>query len=107
MARSKRPFLSQRSAPHLRDSKRLSDKSTHTEADDNLLEPFMTYRSQLVLLDHDPHYAALTQIAVWLAQHLDCHLVGLEPTGVLDLQLLAEAGPSLTQLADLGTDTLR
>ena len=67
----------------------------------------MTYRSQLVLLDHDPHCAALTQIAVRLAQHLDFHRVGLKPTGVLDLHLLAEAGPSLTQLADLGTDTLR
>ena len=67
----------------------------------------MTYRSQLVFLDHDSHCAARTQIAVWLAQHLDCHLVGLAPTGVLDLQLLAEARLSLTQLADLGTDTLR
>ena len=66
----------------------------------------MTYRSQLVFLDHDPHCAARTQIAVRLAQHLD-YLVGLAPTGVLDLQLLAEAGPSLTQLPDLGTDTLR
>ena len=67
----------------------------------------MTYRSLLVFLDRDPHYTARTQIAMRLARELDCHLVGLAPTGVLDLQLLAEAGPSLTQLADLGLDTLR
>lgn len=67
----------------------------------------MTYRSLLVLVDHDRNCAGRTQIAIRFAQNLDCHLVGLAPTGVLDLQLLAEAGTSLTKLADLGTDTLR
>lgn len=67
----------------------------------------MTYRSLLVLLDRDPHCAARTQIAIRLAQNLDCHLVGLAPTGVLDLQLLAEAATPLANLADLGPDTLR
>ena len=45
----------------------------------------MTYRSLLVLLDQSPLCDARTQAALRLAQRLDAHLVGLAPTGRVDL----------------------
>ena len=45
----------------------------------------MTYRSLLVFLDSDPMCAARTQVAMRLAQDLDCHLVGVAPTGIVEL----------------------
>jgi nucleotide-binding universal stress UspA family protein len=45
----------------------------------------MTYRSLLVMLDHDPHCAARTRIAIDLAKRMGSHLVGLAPTGLVDL----------------------
>lgn len=57
-----------------------------------------TYRSLLVHLDDRERCSARVEYAVRLAARLDAHLVGLAPTGVLDLPL--EVGPGL-----LGIDT--
>jgi nucleotide-binding universal stress UspA family protein len=67
----------------------------------------MTYRSLLVLLDQDPLCAARVQAAVRLAKSLDCHLVGIAPTGLLDVPASAADATSLTQFAALAWDTLR
>jgi len=67
----------------------------------------MTYRSLLILLDQDPLCAARVQVAVRLARTLDAHLVGLAPTGLLDLPASAAEATSLAQFAALAWDTLR
>lgn len=51
----------------------------------------MTYRSLLVLLDTDPRCAARTQLAIGLARTLDCHLVGLAPTGRVQFPITIES----------------
>jgi hypothetical protein len=72
-----------------------------------LSEIAMTYRSLLVLLDADPLCAARTQLAIRLARENDCHLVGVAPTGLLDLPVSIKATSSLTEYAALARDTLR
>jgi nucleotide-binding universal stress UspA family protein len=67
----------------------------------------MTYRSLLVLLDVDPLCAARTHVAIRLARSMDCHLVGLAPTGLLDLPAAPVADASFGDLAALAWDTLR
>lgn len=67
----------------------------------------MTYRSLLVLLDQDPLCAARSQIAMRLAKDLDCHLVGVAPTGLIDMPAFSEAATSLTDFAALAWGTLR
>ena len=67
----------------------------------------MTYRSLLVHLDPDPLCAARSQAAMRLAMALDCHLVGVAPTGLLDLPASAHAAASLADFAALAWDTLR
>ena len=67
----------------------------------------MTYRSLLVLLDQDPQCAARSQVAMRLANVLDCHLVGVAPTGLIDLPVSAPAAASLADFAALAWDTLR
>ena len=67
----------------------------------------MTYRSLLVLLDHDPLCAARSQAAMRLARALDCHLVGVAPTGLIDLPASAHAASALADFAALAWDTLR
>ena len=67
----------------------------------------MTYRSLLVLLDQDPLCAARSQAAIRLARALDCHLVGVAPTGLIDLPASAHAAASLAEFAALAWDTLR
>jgi nucleotide-binding universal stress UspA family protein len=67
----------------------------------------MTYRSLLVLLDHDPLCAARSQAAMRLARALDCHLVGVAPTGRIDLPASAHAASALADCAALAWDTLR
>jgi nucleotide-binding universal stress UspA family protein len=67
----------------------------------------MTYRSLLVLLDHDPLCAARSQAAMRLARALDCHLVGVAPTGRIDLPASAHAASALADFAALAWDTLR
>ena len=67
----------------------------------------MTYRSLLVLLDHAPSCAARTRYALRLAKELDCHLVGLAPTDLLDLPATPQAAASLAECAAQVWDALR
>lgn len=67
----------------------------------------MTYRSLLVLLDHTPPCAARTAYAMRLAKDLDCHLVGLAPTDLIDLPAVPKAAASLNECAALVWDALR
>ena len=67
----------------------------------------MTYRSLLVFLDRDPLCAARTQVAMQLGKDLDCHLVGVAPTGIVELPMFAEAAMALAELSALAWDCLR
>ena len=77
----------------------------------------MTYRSLLVLLDQGPLCAARSQAAIRPARVLDCHLVGVAPTGLIDLPTSAHAAASrharcsdltlLTQADAIADKTLR
>jgi nucleotide-binding universal stress UspA family protein len=67
----------------------------------------MTYRSLLVHLDHDAQCPQRVQFAITLARRLDCHLVGLAPTGLLDLPGSIAAETSLAQYSALAWDVLR
>ena len=67
----------------------------------------MTYRSLLVLLDHDPLCGARAQVAMRLAKELDCHLVGVAPTGLVDVPASQEVATPLTQFTTLARATLR
>jgi nucleotide-binding universal stress UspA family protein len=67
----------------------------------------MTYRSLLVLLDADPLCPARTRVATRLARDLDCHLVGLAPTALVDLPMAPEAAAALVGYATLAWDALR
>lgn len=57
----------------------------------------MTYRSLLVHLDSEPSCAARTTQAIELALAMDCHLVGLAPTGLLSMPVAPEAAAALGQ----------
>ena len=67
----------------------------------------MSYRSLLVLLDHTSSCAARTQYALRLAKDLDCHLVGLAPTDLVDLPAAPKAAASINEYAALVWDALR
>ena len=67
----------------------------------------MTYRSLLVFLDRDPLCAARTEVAMRLAKDLDCHLVGVAPTGIVELPMIAEAATALAEISALAWDSLR
>jgi nucleotide-binding universal stress UspA family protein len=67
----------------------------------------MTYRSLLVLLDHTPACATRADYAMRLAKRLDCHLVGLAPTDLVDLPTAPKAAASLVEYAALVWDALR
>ena len=67
----------------------------------------MTYRSLLVHLDQDAQCAQRVQLAITLARRLDCHLVGLAPTGLLDVPASVAAETSLAQYSALAWDVLR
>ena len=67
----------------------------------------MTYRSLLVLLDADPLCAARTHVAMRLARDLDCHLVGVAPTGLINMPVSSDAATSLAEYAGLAWDMLR
>jgi len=67
----------------------------------------MSYRSVLVLLDTGPACRVRLQLAVRLVRDLDCHLVGLAPTGVIDIPTVSGALPLLTDRAALAWDQLR
>ena len=67
----------------------------------------MSYRSLLVLIDHTTYSAARTRCAMQLAKALDCHLVGLAPTDLVDLPAAPKAAASLNEYAALVWDALR
>jgi len=67
----------------------------------------MTYRSLLVLLDHTAACAGRTRYALQLAKRLDCHVVGLAPTDLVDLPVAPKAAASLNEYAALVWDALR
>lgn len=67
----------------------------------------MNYRSLLVLLDHEGACAARSKLAMRLARERDCHLVGLAPTGLIDLPAATQAAAPLAEYATLAWDALR
>ena len=67
----------------------------------------MTYRSILVLLDRHPSCEARTRIAIRLAMNLDCHLVGVAPTGLVNVPAPIETAVVLAEFAALLWDSLR
>lgn len=67
----------------------------------------MTYRSMLVLLDQDPLCAARVDIAVRLARSFESHLVGLAPTGLIDVPMPPEIGGNFAELTELAWAQLR
>jgi nucleotide-binding universal stress UspA family protein len=67
----------------------------------------VTYRSLLVLLDTDPSCRARMQVAMLLARQLDCHLVGVAPTGFVDLPSAIGGAAALAEYASLAWETLR
>jgi nucleotide-binding universal stress UspA family protein len=69
--------------------------------------PTMTYSSLLVHLGADPLCNARTRAAIRLAKALDAHLVGVAPTGLVDLAAPTGAAASLADVASLAWDTLR
>ena len=60
----------------------------------------MTYRNLTVLLDDEPSFVARTELSIRMAKDLDCHLVGLAPTGIIELPVSAEATGSLPEYAE-------
>lgn len=66
----------------------------------------MTYRSLLVHLDGEPQAAERVRQAIALAQAMDCHLVGLAPTGQLGMPVAPELAPSLGQFSALAWELL-
>src|SRR6185369_17031534 len=46
-------------------------------------------------------------VATRMAKEMDCHLVGLAPTGLVDMPVSIEAAASLSDYAALAWDTLR
>lgn len=67
----------------------------------------MSLRSLLVHLDLDPLCAVRVRLAARLAREHDCHLVGVAPTGVLELPATPSAAASLAEFATIAWDTLR
>jgi nucleotide-binding universal stress UspA family protein len=67
----------------------------------------MNYRSLLVLLDHSPACPERTRLAMRLASERDCHLVGLAPTGLIDIRTGAHPAGPLAEYAALAWDALR
>jgi len=67
----------------------------------------MSLRSLLVHLDQDPSCTARVRLATRLAREHDCHLVGVAPTGVLELPATPAAAASLAEFAAIAWDTLR
>lgn len=67
----------------------------------------MNYRSLLVSLDNSPACVARTQVALQLARDLGCHLVGLAPTGLIDMPSAPGAAAALIEYTALAWDTLR
>jgi len=67
----------------------------------------MTYRSLLLMLDASPLCRGRTEAAVQMARHMDCHLVGIAPTGLIELPATLNATASFAELSSMGWDALR
>ncbi len=67
----------------------------------------MTYRTILVHLDQEPLCASRTRTAIHLARDMDCRLIGLAPTGLVDLPVVPQAAGSLADFAVAAWDALR
>lgn len=67
----------------------------------------MGYRSLLVHLDRDARAAVRTQAALNLAREFDAHLLGVAPTGLVDLPVAFDASATLGQYGALAWDLLR
>ena len=67
----------------------------------------MTYRSLLVLLDRNPACEARMRAAIGLAGKFCCHLVGLAPTGLVDVPMPIETTAGLAEFAADARDVLR
>jgi len=67
----------------------------------------MTFKSLLVLLDDELPCITRTQTAIRLARQLDCHLVGLAPTGLLDLPAVPGSAAAISEFAATAWDALR
>ena len=78
----------------------------------------MTYRTVMVGLDGAPTCAARTEVAIHLAQDFDAHLIGIAPTGMVDLptapgaaallgDYAASAWPLLIEKAEEAADQFR
>lgn len=67
----------------------------------------MTYRSLLVLLGNDARCAVRTQVAIDLARRFEAHLVGLAPTGLVDLPIVSDPSGSMGDLMQIAWTALR
>ncbi len=67
----------------------------------------MNYRSLLVLLDDSESCAARVEMAINRARDLDCHLVGLAPTGLVEMGGSSQPAPALEEFAARAWDHLR
>ena len=67
----------------------------------------MNYRSLLVYLDNSPACETRTRLAMQLARERDCHLVGLAPTGLIEMPSTQAAEAAMAESAGLAWDMLR
>lgn len=67
----------------------------------------MSYRSLLVHLDPGPLCAQRTELAIAVARRMDAHLVGLAPTGEVDLPIDPTELRSLSEFAALTWELLQ
>lgn len=66
----------------------------------------MTFRSLLLHVNSDPRCGARTDLAIHLAQVMQCHLVGLAPTGLLTLPALPEAAIPYAEFSAMAWEAL-
>jgi nucleotide-binding universal stress UspA family protein len=67
----------------------------------------MDLRSLLVLLDDTPACEARTRLAMQLARERGWHLVGLAPTGVIEIPSVAHPDAAFVEYAALARDAMR
>ena len=67
----------------------------------------MSYRSLLVHLDQTPQCTERSRQAIALAQRMECHLVGLAPTGLLNFPAVPEAGAALAEFNTMAWELLQ
>ena len=66
----------------------------------------MAYRTLLVHLDAHPRCTERSRVAIGLAKSLDCHLVGVAATGLIELPAAPAAAAALAAFADRAWDAL-